>query len=333
MTAAARVAPVPRPSVSVIIATSSRPSALADTLRSLADVRIPNGWSVELLLVENVSQSGAEQLLHTIPDGHFSAVRYFFEPLRGKARALNLVRAQATGDILLFTDDDVRFPANWVERMCEPILAGKADAVAGGVKLAPHLLRPWMNHTHRAWLASTADYLSPEAPSEMCGANMAVDRRVFDRVGGLDIELGPGITGGGEESLLSWQLREAGFRLLGALDLQVEHHFDPSRLRYQSWTGAARGKGRARAYLMHHWNHEALKHPWLTGVYHRTKLALRKRLSPGKRPDDEGIAAWELSYIETISACDQYRKERLRPRNYVRHGLRKLVPQLQPTAT
>ena len=81
-----------------------------------------------------------------------------------------------------------------------------------------------MNHTHRAWLASTADYLSPENPSEMCGANMAVSRRVFEQIGGFDPELGPGITGGGEESLLSWQLKRAGFRLVAAPEVQVEHH-------------------------------------------------------------------------------------------------------------
>jgi glucosyl-dolichyl phosphate glucuronosyltransferase len=315
----------PVPSISVIITTSSRPGALAETLRSLSAVRVPETWLVELLLVENATHSGAEQQLRTFPNKGFAAVKFLFEPIRGKSRALNLAITHANGAILLFSDDDVRFPVDWVERMCKPIADGRADAVAGGVKVAPSLLRPWMNRTQRAWLASTADYLSIDEPSEMCGANMAVRRIVFNQIGGFDTELGPGITGGGEESLLTWQLKTAGFRLAGALDLQVEHHFDPERLKYQSWIRAARGKGQTRAYLMHHWHHKSIRNPWLTQLYYRTKLSLRKRVSMKEDLGREGIASWEMSYIEGIAACVRYISERSRPRNYSFNGLRKLV--------
>jgi len=311
-------------SVSIIIATSGRLTDLRETLLSLGKVVVPGDLSVELVLVENVARSGAEELLLTLPGGRFTAVRYFFEPTRGKSRALNLALNQAAGDILLFSDDDVRFPADWLARMCEPIVADRADAVAGWVKLAPHLLRPWMNHTHRAWLASTADYLSPEAPSEMCGANMAVSRRVFDKAGGFDQELGPGVTGGGEESLLSWQLKQAGFRLAAAPDVQVEHHPDASRLSYQSWINAARLKGQARAYLMYHWQHQPLPCAWVRQQYYLLKLKLRRAISGKRNPNEEGISPWELSYLEEIATCVHYLRECRRRRNYARHGLRKL---------
>ncbi len=314
------------PSISIIIATSGRVSSLRETLLSLGAVMIPDDWSVELVLVENGAPCGAAELLQSMPMNGFSAIRYFLEPARGKSRALNLALAQAAGDILLFTDDDVRLPADWISRMCEPIRTGHADAVAGGVRLAPHLLRPWMNHTHRAWLASTADYLSPSDPSEMCGANMAVSHRLFNQIEGFDPELGPGITGGGEETLFSWQLKKAGFKLVAALDVQVEHHPDPARLRYESWIRAARLKGRAKAYLIHHWHHKTLPYAWLKRHYFELKLTLRKAVSRSKMPAEEGINPWELSYIEDISTCVHYRLERPRPRNYSLQGLHKLNP-------
>jgi len=313
-------------SISIIIATSSRPDALAETLRSLAKVRLPLAWSVELLLVENVARSGAEELIRAFPQEQFSAVSYFFEPTKGKSHALNLALAHAQAPVLLFSDDDVRFPPDWIELMCEPIVSGRADAVAGGVKLASHLLRPWMTGRHRAWLASTADYLSPADPSEMCGANMAISRRALDQVGGFDPELGPGITGGGEESLLTWQLKKAGLKIEAALSVEVEHHPDPDRLQYKNWIKAATGKGEAGAYQLHHWFHQPIPWPHLRKLFVDTKLVLRRLFSPKQKPTDEGIAPWELSYIEESSMYARTLRERHRPRNYSSTNVRKLNP-------
>lgn len=312
------------PSVSIIFATSGRPAPLKDTLESLAVTSVPPGWSVEIILVENVAQSGAEALLRAFPRGSFSAVKYFFEPARGKSRALNLALTQAAGEILLFSDDDVRFPADWIGRMCEPILAGRADGVAGGVRLAPHLLRPWMQRRHRAWLASTADYITADNPSEMCGANMAVSRRALDQAGGFDPELGPGITGGGEESLLSWQIKKAGLKLVALPSVEIEHHFSADRLQYRFWVKAATGKGEADAYQLHHWFHQTIPFARLKGFILGAKLALRRLLTARPKPEDEGIALWELSYIEERAKYDRYVQERTRDRLYSSTDLRKL---------
>ena len=53
------------------------------------------------------------------------------------------------------------------------------------------------------------------------------------KVPGFDVELGrlKGL-GNFEDTLFSWQLLAAGYKLVGALDVAVEHHFDLTR-----WTG------------------------------------------------------------------------------------------------
>jgi GT2 family glycosyltransferase len=309
--------------VTIVLCTRGRESDLANTLESLSRIEVPPDLAGELLVVENGEKAGAEACMGSFSHPRISA-RYLFAPIPGKSRALNLAITAASGDIFLFTDDDVRFPVGWLISMCEPIRSGKADAVAGGVRFAPHLVRSWMNRTHRAWLASTADYLSADHPSEMCGANMAISKRALDRMGGFDPELGPGITGGGEETLLSWQLRTAGFGLASALHLEVEHHFNSDRLKYPNWIRAAQGKGQSRAYLLHHWEHRRMRHPWLKEIYLRCKLTLRRAITPKRTGVTEGISPWELSYVEGIAACARYRAERLRPKNYAFHGLHKL---------
>ena len=314
-------------SITIIIATSSRPDYLTETLLSLSRVEIPAAMEVNLLLVENGVQSGAQRLLDTFPRGRLSKVMYAFEPVRGKSHALNRALALARGDILLFTDDDVRFPPQWIEKMCGLIINGQADAVAGGVVLAGHLLRSWMNRTHRAWLASTADYLDSEEPSELCGANMAIKRTVFDRIGGFDPELGPGVTGGGEESLLSWQVKRAGYKVQGNLSVSVEHHPAADRLQYASWIRAAQNKGAAQAYLLHHWFHRRIRFPRIKRSWVLTKLVLRRLVTTRRRPGEEGISPWELSYVADCSMYERYQRERLRPRHYSPTEVRKIDPE------
>lgn len=307
--------------VSIVICTHGRIADLARTLASLAAVHIPSGWRGELILVENVRQDGAAELLARFQHPSLRP-RYLFEPLAGKSRALNRALQAASGDVLLFTDDDVRFPVDWVRALCEPVRSGQADAVAGGVRLAPHLLRPWMNHTHRAWLASTADYLSPAAPSEMCGANMAVRRAVFERIRGFDPDIGPGRTAGGEESLFSWRAVQTGFRLVGRLDVEVEHHPDPTRLLYRSWRKTATLQGHTRGYLRYHWFARDLRFPLVRYAYLGLKLHLRRTLSRRYAPNDEGMPPWEMSYREDMAACLRFRQESRGPRKYTRLGTR-----------
>lgn len=301
--------------VSIIICTRGRTDDLAATLQSLAQVDVPAGWRVELIVVENVSQEGAEALVRGFSHRKIEA-RYLHEPKTGKSNGLNLTVRHATGDILLFTDDDVRFPADWLARMCEPIRTGAAEAVAGGVRLAPHLLRPWMTRTHRAWLASTADYLEAQNPSEMCGANMAIQRRAFDTIGTFDTRIGPGITAGGEESLLSWQLKQAGYRIVGRLDVAVEHHLSPSRLLYGSWLRTTKLQGDARAYLRYHWWHRDIQNPLRTYWFLAVKLWLRRLATRRYAATDEGMPPWEMSYREDMAACLYFRREQQQPRKY-----------------
>lgn len=61
----------------------------------------------------------------------------------------------------------------------------------------------------------------------------------------------------------------------------------------------------------------------LRANYFATKLHLRRLLQPPVRMEAEGCAPWEMSYLHTIEMCRHFAKERLRPRNYTKHGLQK----------
>lgn len=238
--------------VSILICTRDRATALRQTLSSLARVTVPRGWKVDLLVVDNGSRD-ATRVVAEAARFTFGKPRVLLEPVPGVASARNLCLDEAEGEVLLWTDDDVRLPVNWIEKMVEPIQEGRMDAVAGGVCLAFGRTRDWMGPCLRSWFASS-EGLSTERPGRMIGANMAFHRRVLDSQARFDPVLGPGALGMGEETLFSYQIEKGGFVIGSAFDVVVEHAFDCGRLCAAGLARLARSMGRSEAYIAHHWH-------------------------------------------------------------------------------
>jgi glucosyl-dolichyl phosphate glucuronosyltransferase len=303
----------------IIICTRNRASKIGDTLRAFQKVKVPQDWQVEMIVVDNGSTDHTAEMVDSASHPAID-IRRIHEPRPGKSRALNAAMAQASGKVLLFTDDDVEPADNWVEEMARPLLEGRCDAIAGRILLADDLRRPWFTNMHALWLAEMRD-LDDDSP-ELIGASMGVHRSVFDLIGGFDEELGPGITGFGEETLLWMQMKEAGRSILPCRETFVIHHPEPSRLLRCSWLAGAIQRGRTTAYVTHHWEHAVVHFPALQKLWMRTKLLLR-RLSRGPaRPESEGCPAWEMSYLFKIEFLKQFQMEAKRPRNYECHGFR-----------
>jgi glycosyltransferase involved in cell wall biosynthesis len=276
----------------------------------------------EIFVVDNGSSDGTSEVVQR-QVGRSIPVRYVNEPRAGLSNARNTGLSHSKGDIIIFTDDDLRFPKPWLETMCEPFVGKRGEAVAGNVDLAPHLRRPWMTPTHRAWLAST-ERLHPLNPSEMVGANMAFTRSVLDYVPFFDPELGAGASGFGEENLFASQLKIAGLKIARSKGPPVIHHFDEKRLMRSSWLSAAKALGISTGYLDYHWRHEV--HPFgpirlmrqIARYYFYRTLRWRECLSAEGAPD------WELWSLVTIHRVSAYHMEQSRPHNYDREGLVKI---------
>ena len=312
--------------VSIIICTRNRAESLRPTLEPIGKVTVPRGWTVELLVVDNGSTDHTQAIINEARLDNMK-LRQISEPRAGLSHARNTGMSVARGGIILFTDDDVRPAPDWLEKMVAPLMAGTCDAVVGTVREAGHLQRSWMEPFHKVWVAIPAG--NGDTEPELVGASMGFRRSVLERVPAFDPELGPGSLGFGDDTLFSWQLREAGHRLRRVPDALIMHHFEPSRLLHSQWLADARKRGHTSAYLLHHWQHGAVKNPLLRASYFAAKLRLRRILQPPVPMDAEGCAPWEMSYLHTIEMCRQFLKERRRPRNYPRHGLQKIKPPVQ----
>ena len=307
--------------LSIIIVTRNRAGDLLQTLQAIQSLAPADGLEAELLVVDNGSSDGTADVVSGCEAGSIP-VRYIYEPRTGQAIGRNRGLVETTGEMILFTDDDVRPPLDWLSRMCEPMAQGKAVAVCGGVRLAPHLSRPWMTPLHRSWLAST-EWIQPGGVQSMVGANMAFSRKVLQLVPCFDPELGPGAAGFGDDGLFASQLLAAGYKIHDGLDVVIEHHFDASRLTRESWLKAAEMRGNSHAYLGHHWEHWGCRFGRVKVLRAKARLATW-RVRNGDRLHPEGCERAELDLVFELALARAHLKESARARNYDRHGLVKL---------
>lgn len=310
-------------SACIIIASYNRPDLLAQTLKSLETVHPVQYLDTTVLIIENGTLDPLFEL-ESDRIGPFKA-RHIHTPTQGKSAALNLAVDKTDADLLVFTDDDVRFPEDWLIEITGPLMSNNADVTVGGCRISDDLNRNWMTRYHRPFLAST-EYLDDTDPSEFAGVNYACHRRVFEKVPEFDTELGGGGLGNCEDSIFAKQLKHAHFRFASKTRNIVTHHPDPSRLKYQSWRKASVAKGKSEAYVLHHWEHRRIELPLPKLIWLKTKLALRGLLSTSRSESDEGIKSWEMSYRVDIAMISHFLEIQKEPYKYDKRGLKKHLP-------
>jgi len=308
--------------VSIILSTHNRADCLPQTLACLAAAEVPRGMEAELIVVDNGSTDATTDVLASCRIPHMN-VRVLSEPRPGKARACNDGLAAARGDILFFTDDDVHVPCNWITAMCAPILRQEAQAGAGAVVLPPRLLLRGMDEYRWAWLGSSEGFSETDVHN-MLGGNMAFSRKVLERVPEFDPDLGPGMLGCHEESLFTWQLQRAGYRVRFLPNVVAEHHFPTSRLTRAAMLATAERAGLSGGYLAHHWEHRHIRNAHYRWTRARARLAYWRLRRFGLRVPADRSPRWEMEMVMDVAYYKQYLNERERPRHYERYGLRRL---------
>lgn len=244
---------------SIVVCTYNRAASLGDTLRALRALEVPPAVSWEVVVVDNNSKDDTRAVVEDATKG-FPRLRYFFQPLQGLSHARNMGIDAARGDLLLFTDDDVLPEPDWLVRIVDGMRAHQADA--GGGYIAPIFEVPppvWLTERFYGFLAvrseRTDDYRIESASQAPFGANMAVKRAVFDRVGLFDVTRGRSgkVLASGEDGELFERILAAGLSAWFIGNARVHHKVEAFRLtkrylrrwRYQSSRNIALSRGLA----------------------------------------------------------------------------------------
>jgi glycosyltransferase involved in cell wall biosynthesis len=121
-----KVNPIPSPKLtwSIIVCTRDRVHHLKPCLDALSRMHTAEG---EIVIVDNdPPDSATRDLVAKYPQ-----MKYVVQPRRGLNAARSAGAEAATGEILLYTDDDVLIDPNWVDKMLEPFAHPRVGAAAG----------------------------------------------------------------------------------------------------------------------------------------------------------------------------------------------------------
>lgn len=238
--------------VSVIVCTYNRSILLEKLLDSLVAMSVPDGIIWELLVVDNNSNDGSKDVAKRYIDR--LPLVYHFEIQQGKCYALNRGLKEANGELLLFLDDDVQVVSDWLCRFSGVAEDRRYDWFGGRVKPDWREGPPgWYRaETAPAFRGYFGDYdlgvrshAYIEGEKLPLGASLGVRRRVFDRVGGFRVDLGPRgrLRGVGDETELLTRAIGAGFKGWYVGDAAVIHHVGVERLRLSGMVNYGIGKG------------------------------------------------------------------------------------------
>jgi GT2 family glycosyltransferase len=203
----------------------------------------------EILVVDQSAEGGTAAVVGQ--HAHLPGLRYLRQSAVGLSRARNLGIAEATADLVAFTDDDCEVAADFVRTVAEAfqrlpqacLLFGQVEAGAHDASLG---LVPSCRRDHE-FVART-----PKDRRRLggMGACMAARRAALVELGGFDARLGAGATfPAAEETDLAARALARGLAVVETPGVRVIHHgfrswheLDSLSESYLFGTGAMYGK-------------------------------------------------------------------------------------------
>ena len=178
--------------VSIVLATYNRAASLQVTLESFSSLVCPSGLTWELLVVDNNSTDYTPEVVEKFARTVVFPVEYIFEKEQGRSAALNAGIAEAKGEIVVFTDDDVILHGDWIANLKRTFDEFNCAAVAGKVI-------PQWNHPKPEWLEMDGHFavtnfdlgdVIKEITIPPLGANSAFRKDIFEKYGLFRLDLG-----------------------------------------------------------------------------------------------------------------------------------------------
>ncbi|MFC1681882.1 glycosyltransferase [Pseudomonadota bacterium] len=222
--------------ISVVVATYNRLASLRRLVKSVQEQTLPPS-AFELIVVDDGSTDGTVDLLREISEGSKFRFHFLSQENRGPASARNAGMRHATGEFVLFTDDDCIPDPDWLEKVSQ-FLEANADVHGCGGRIVKQRNTPISRYVDRCGAMhhplsydGTVDYLVT--------ANAAYRREVLEAVRGFCEDIS---WPGGEDPDLSYRVIKHGGRLAYCHDCIVRHeHRDSLMGLYKMFFNHGRG--------------------------------------------------------------------------------------------
>lgn len=241
--------------ISILFSTFNRNSILRKTLQGLVEMDTKDlDW--EVVLVDNAGNKETARIAE-----HFTTslpLTFLVETAPGKNNALNTALRHASGELLIFTDDDIIPDSQWIKSLIEAADRWPDCDLFGG-RILPLMpdgmsLPPLDDPDFLSIAYVIADWDLPEGThspaTKIWGPNMMVRRSVFEKGLRFDPAIGPNGNNYimGSESDFLKRARAAGHIEVYVPTALVYHQIRPEQLTHSWLYGRAYRLGRTIPY-------------------------------------------------------------------------------------
>jgi O-antigen biosynthesis protein len=222
------------PRVSVVVCAYNAAQTIDECLTSLEELQYPD---TEIIVIDD----GSSDATAAIAASH-AGVAVVSIANGGLAAARNVGLEHATGEIVAYTDADVRVDPDWLTYLVQPFLNSNVVA-AGGPNIVPPD-DPWIAQcVARAPGGPTHVLLDDRIAEHVPGCNCAFRRDALMAIGGFN----PIFLRAGDDVDVCWRLQARGWKIGFAPSALVWHHHRASVASY--WRQQV-GYGEGETWLM-----------------------------------------------------------------------------------
>lgn len=292
--------------ISIIIPTHNRAETLRNAIESV--IQLADEAEFEVVIVDNNSNDMTKQ----VAESYSSVAKYVFERRTSFTAARKAGADNATGDILLYLDDDVLVRRGSLKNIVDVFTRYEKCGIIAG-RIDPKYVEtppPWTLECQKSFNGwslfnpETYGFLREEfqeVPSA-AGPMMAIRRTAYDVVGGFPpdtvgvetnkgpksfnkLYIGPGDYG------LCLMIRNAGFKVLYSSAISVFHVIPPIRFTVQFWRSRMIGEGYYQAIAQRGFFHLGMLSAFLERFRHQFKFKLFERKLISRLETGSGILA------------------------------------------
>lgn len=225
---------------SLIIPTRNRPRLLAHTVASVLQ---GDAVPAELVVIDQSNAPLAR--LGELPNPGNTLIRYIHSASIGVSRARNEGAAAAQFDLLVFIDDDMEVPADWLGVLVAALAEAGSGAVVTGQVLPNNEQIPGGFVPALVESPLPATYSGRIGTDVLPSCHMALYRSAYTALGGFDVRLGPGTRyPAADDNDFGFRLLESGFHIIYTPQASVIHRaWRSGKEYYRLRWNYGRGKG------------------------------------------------------------------------------------------
>jgi GT2 family glycosyltransferase len=243
-----------QPLFSIIIPTFNRPERLRSCLQSISDIEHAHD-AIQTIVVNDGSRLPYDEFIESFHEK--MELVYLKQKNRGPAAARNHGANHATGNFLVFLDDDCTLPSEWLHEAQARI---HSDCIIGG-RTMNCLTDNLFSQASQVLIDYLYKYYNNDSEDTkfLTSNNMIIPRDIFDKLGGFDLDFSDAAA---EDRDFCDRLLHSGYQIKHRPEIVI-HHYHEMRL---------------SSYIRQHF-----KYGYSAQLYHKkraNRICARMRIEP-----------------------------------------------------